>query len=273
MASRRHKTKRAGSSGHHDPLHARVALSPTSRLRAWWRTPVLPLEGLIVGSTLYLASVTNGVFWYAIARTGHLKGLVGAAILVALVIIVAVAYALPLCLLLPRAAAKPVLWTLIFLSAVVSHWSSPYLGCLDHVAITEMLQSQYLPLGWISWETSAAVTAQMLLPTWVLWRVQILRAPRFNLTRRVFNAVALAAIAGIAVTGAPRTDFVHLSHFHRSLRYFVAPGNGIVAMLRWVGAEPGGLYGWTCRTGMIFAEPEFATDAPTPESSALPPPR
>lgn len=191
------------------------------------------VEILAIGSSLYMAAVSNVSFWRAVYRTEHVTGFSGLAIVITVFVAVAASYAIPLCLLVPRVAAKPVLAALIFLAAVVNYFTSHYVECIDVVLLRNVLATPInFAAGGNMIDLVWSVMLQLTLPALVFWRVRV-EPVRWPLVaaQRIMAALCVMAATALAITVAPRQDFVHLTHAHKSLRRFVVPDNALAALV------------------------------------------
>lgn len=207
---------------------------PVTSGRRWryWR-PEVGVEGLALGASLYLTTVSNLAFWRAAHSLGAFSGAAGGLTAISLFLAIFAFHATLLCLLLTRWTAKPLLTVLLLTTAAASHFASAYAVHLDPSMVRNVLRTD-------ASETAELVTPgllgalllQGLLPTAVLWMVRIRAMPwRRALARRAITCALLLGTTMLALL-ASFQDLSSLTRNHKSLRYLIAPGNYLISLGR-----------------------------------------
>ena len=200
------------------------------RLSSW--RPVMTVEALVIGICLYVVAVSNTSFWHAASRSGHVDGFADVFVAITVLISLTASYAIPLCLLLPRVIAKPVLGTVLLLAAAVSFAAHQYVECIDAALILKIIASPVRSFDQINLtDVFLWLLLPLMPPAILLWRVRI-KIARWPIAavHRFLAALLVTTVLGMFVALAPRNALLHLSVSHDSLRAFVVPNNAVAAI-------------------------------------------
>ena len=225
-----------------------------------WARPIVSVELLALLASLFFALVSNRAFWHAARDAGAFEGFNGAAVAVAMFILLVCVHVVLLYVVLLRVTAKVVLTLLLVAGAVISHAASANGTYLDPESMRTALQSNVVtPSALGSWSFAWTLVTQAGLPVLLLWRVQVARFSfPIALARRVMAVVTACAFATLAMA-LLQHEMRRLMRDHRALHYLVTPANLItVVSLR------------VDRSGHT-ATPADRTVVPKPPTRVLPP--
>jgi lipid A ethanolaminephosphotransferase len=221
---------------------------------------------LIVGASLWMASVGNAALWRELAQLGLLQGMRGALFGIAVgALLVALLCAL-LGLFAWRTTLKPVLVTLLIGSAFGAHFMLAYHVVLDTAMLTNVLQTNPREAhDLLSMRLLATVLVLGVLPAAWVWRTSL--RPLAWPKRIVQNAAFVLASLGVAMA-VLLLSFQPLSSAmrnHRHVRHLATPLN-IVQALAQVLAQP-----LRRNESILMPIGEDARLGPTHATSARPP--
>lgn len=209
------------------PVRSTTARRPGRRRLAM--TPV----GLALLASAWFTVTANIAFWRASAHAGAFAGSSGAVTAVTMAVAVFALHGAFLVLVVNRWTAKPILASLVFVSAAAAYFSGAYGVYLDPdivraVLLTDRRESiEYLTVGF-----AVAMLVQLAAPAWLLWNVQVMRLPwRQSAARRGAVLAALILSAGGALLVGFQ-DMSALMRNHKNLRYLIVPGNVLVSSWR-----------------------------------------
>ncbi|MBK6436692.1 MAG: DUF1705 domain-containing protein [Rhodanobacteraceae bacterium] len=225
-----------------------------------WARPIVSVELLALLASIFFALVSNRAFWHAARDAGAFEGINGAAVAVAVFILLVCVHVVLLYVVLLRVTAKVVLTLLLVAGAVISHAASANGTYLDPESMRTALQSNVVtPSALGSWSFAWTLVTQAGLPVLLLWRVQVARFSfPIALERRVMAVVTACAFATLAMV-LPQHEIRRLMRDHRALHYLVTPANLMTAVSLRV--DPSG----------HTATPADRTVVPKPPSRVLPP--
>jgi lipid A ethanolaminephosphotransferase len=195
--------------------------------------PRMSVERLALYASVFLTLFCNGAFFHAVATTGSLHGVRGAATALSLVVMIAALNMLLLCLLLNRWTAKPVLTVLLLVTAVAAHYMSEYTVYLDADMIRNILHTdgkesgELLSLGMLP-----SLLALGVLPSIAVWRVRLVRRSLGRALMIRSGCVALSVVVALGAALASFQDLSALMRNHKELRHLITPGNYIVSLAR-----------------------------------------
>lgn len=195
--------------------------------------PQLSVESLALATSVFFTVFCNGAFWHRVAGTGVLLGASGTLTAASLFVAITALHTVLLLLVLNRWTAKPLLTLLLLVTALAVHYMDQYLVYFDPDMIRNILHTdskesgELITLG-LAWP----LLFQFLLPTVLVWRVQLKKRPfgRSLLIR------ALCVVAAVLVAaGAMLASFQNLSSLmrnHTEMRHLITPGNYLVSLAR-----------------------------------------
>lgn len=190
--------------------------------------PRISSEALILGCSAYFALFDNAAFWNAAVRD-PLRQLPW---ILSLSVLMVAANALLLSAMVWRWSAKPVIATLLLVSAIASHYTRAYgihidADMIGNVLHTDLKESREL-LSWNLLPPLLSIVPAMLL----LSRLRFDRRPaRGAIPRRLVFAAGLTLVGIIAALGSSR-DLTAMVRNHREMRYLVSPANVLVSLVK-----------------------------------------
>ncbi len=187
--------------------------------------------GLVLGTSVWMATLGNWALWQSLSELGVLQGVKGWGLGVALAVMVAAALVALQSLLAWRYTLKPVATMLLLATAAGAHFMLAYRIVIDSTMLVNVMQTNpaeardlfSLPL--FLWLGLGA-----LLPAWWVWRRPVHYGP--GLRRLGRNAVAVV-VGLVVVVLAVLTSFQPLSSTmrnHKTVRYLINPLNSVYAI-------------------------------------------
>lgn len=208
-------------------------LEPAGALAAW--RPVVGLNAMTLGASLYFAVFANAVFW----RSAVTEPVKPTWVLSLFLLIVAI-HGIWLSALLWRRSARLVLTVLVISSALASHYMSSYGVYIDADMVRNVLHTD-------APEARELIGADLVRPVLVslpaivlIWRIRL----REQTWRRALLA-RLALVLGFTLIGMAGTliSLQSLTSFvrnHREVRYLVTPANMLVSITKLAAESPPG---------------------------------
>ncbi|HYM85974.1 MAG TPA: phosphoethanolamine transferase domain-containing protein, partial [Pseudoxanthomonas sp.] len=204
---------------------------------AGWRiSPELGSEQLVLCCSLFFSLFSNAAFWHG-ALTDPLPQW---RLALSMFLIVTALHAFLLGCVVTRWTAKPLLTTLLLVTAVATHYMNAYGVYLDADMLRNVLHTD-------SKESSELLTGRLLipivltsLPIALLWRVRLRRRawPRALGIRVAFlSGMVLVGAAGVLLSSQGVSSLIRS---HREVRYLVTPANYVVALVNVLQASPPG---------------------------------
>lgn len=196
--------------------------------------PLLSSETLIATVALYFVIACNSVFWHSLGRNDASPGLM-ASLFVAIFALHAFLFAL----FSPGRLLKPLLATLLVVTAFATYYMTRYAVLFDVEMINNVLQTDVA-------ESRELLSTGMLLhvllfgvlPAALLFRVRVKpRTRRAGLAARAVFIAAMGLLAGIAIAISSQGIFA-MMRSDKALRYQITPGNYIVSLVRAVTRTP-----------------------------------
>lgn len=197
----------------------RVALGPR---------PFFSQTTFALAVSLWLLAVNNASFWrgaWAALQSGPVRG---AALTVALAIVLWLFFGLVLRLLFWRWTAKPLASALLLSAAMAAYFIETYGIVIDRGMIRNVLQTDLQETGdLLSLASLWALVWRGLMPVALVWWVRIERPGWRSSTLALARQAAVAALLMAAALGAFFADYASLARNHRELRHVLTPTNVI----------------------------------------------
>ena len=196
------------------------------------RRPAVHVETLVLLVAVFLMVAGNFSFWRAAlaGRSWQEPGTWGfAAALFTGFSAVYFAFAAVLC---GRYTVKPLLTTLLLVSAAVGYYMDRYSVFFDRTMLTNVLATNYQEASeLLSWRTLAHLLVFGVLPSLLVWWPQL--KSRSLLPALALRLVWVAAAGGVAVASLLLVfaDFASLMRNHGEVRYLLTPGNVVAAAI------------------------------------------
>ena len=209
------------------------------RLRGWSSfQPEMTVERLALSASVFFTLLCNGAFFRGVIATGTLHGARGAMTLASLVVLIGALNMLLLCLLLNRWTARPLLATLLLVTAAATHFMDRYTIYLDPDMLRNILHTDGKESGeLLSPGLLPGLLALGVLPASLLWRVRLRHRA---LPRALMMRVGCIVLSLVVASGAALASFQDLSALmrnHRELRHLITPGNYLVSLVRVLGHD------------------------------------
>ncbi len=187
--------------------------------------------GLIVATSVWIATLGNLVLWSGLWRLSALQGARGLAFGAALALMIAAALALLASLLAWRWTLKPALVALLLAAAAGAHFMAAYGVVIDPAMMTNVLQTDPHEAGdLLSMRLVLTVLALGVLPALAVWRLPVRYAPW---PRQLARNAGLFAAAAAVLAAAGLMAFQPLASTlrnHHELRYQINPLNSLYAL-------------------------------------------
>ena len=186
---------------------------------------------LVIGASLWMATVGNVALWGEMRALEALQGPAGWAFGAGLALMVAACLAAIVSLLAWRWTLKPVLIVLLIASAAATHFMLAYHVVIDSSMIVNVLQTDaHEAAALFDWRLLATLGLVGLLPAIGVWRVQVRHGgwPAQALRNLAMVAASLALAVGLALL-----SFQPLSSTmrnHKQVRYLINPLNTLYAL-------------------------------------------
>ena len=191
----------------------------------------LPPAAVVAALSLWIASVGNAPLWRELQELGLLQARDGWLLALTLGGLLAAALFAIASLLNWKPLLKPALVLLLFASALGAHFMWTYHIVIDGTMATNTLQTDWHEVrALITWRLAGVLLLGALLPSWLLWRSQLLHRPWQQQAWRNAAGVAigLAAAAGLVLLSFQ--PLASTMRNHKELRYLLNPLNTLWAL-------------------------------------------
>lgn len=236
---------------------------PVSRLRAFFHRPV----GLMLATSLWLASVGNLPLWLELGRLGVLQGRGGWALAAGLVLVIAAALMALQSLLAWRHTLKGTAIALLLIGAAGGYFMLSYRVVIDPTMMVNVAQTDPREAGdLIGLRLLLVLALAGGLPALLVWRAPLHYRPW---PRRALHNAALFVAALLLVVGGVLASYQPLSSAmrnHKHVRYLINPLTTLYSGA-WVATEP-----LRRRDTRLYPVAEDARLAPPPAAAAGRPP-
>jgi lipid A ethanolaminephosphotransferase len=186
---------------------------------------------LVIGASLWMATVGNAALWGEMRALEALRGPAGWAFGAGLALMVAACLAAIMSLLAWRWTLKPVLILLLITSAAATHFMLAYHVVIDSSMVVNVLQTDaHEAAALFDWRLLATLALVGLLPAIGVWRIRVRQGVWTEQALR--NLAMLAASLGVAA-GLALLSFQPLSSTmrnHKQVRYLINPMNTLYAL-------------------------------------------
>lgn len=199
---------------------------------ATWR-PVMGLNALILGASLYFAIFTNTLFW----RSAVSEPVEPTWVLSLFLLIVAI-HGIWLSALMWRRTARLVLTVLVITCVLASHYMSSYGIYIDADMVRNVLHTDPREVRELIGSDLVRPLLMSMPALLVIWRIQLREQPwRRTILARMALVLGftLLGVAGTLVSLQPLTSFVRN---HREIRYLVTPANILVSITKLATESP-----------------------------------
>lgn len=187
--------------------------------------------GLVLATSLWMATLGNWALWQALGELGVLQGVKGWGLAVALAVMVAAALVALQSLLAWRFTLKPAAIVLLLSAAAGAHFMMAYRIVIDSTMLVNVMQTNPGEAAdLLSLRLVATLLLGGVLPAWWVWRQPV----HYGRGLRRLGRNLLMVLLGLAVVvAAVLASFQPLSSTmrnHKSVRYLINPLNSVYAI-------------------------------------------
>lgn len=188
-------------------------------------------DGLIVGTSIWLATAGNLPLWLALWRLPDQEGWQGASFLLAFVVIVGALNAVLLSLLGWGKLLKPALTLFLLVAASGSYFMLTYgiyidAGMMVNVVQTDVREARDL----LNFRMPLLLAAVAGPPLWWIWRARFIPQPTLRRVRRQAGLALAGTLAFLGTVMLVYQPFASTMRNHTKLRYLINPLNSFYAL-------------------------------------------
>lgn len=206
-------------------------LAPSARPRPMRWRPVVSVETLLLGFSLYFTAACNTPFWHALTSGRSSEG--GLSYVLAVGTALTALHFVLLAPLLNRWTAKPLLGALVLVAASTSYYAGQFGVYFDPSMLRNVLRTDVA-------EARELLTPGLLLhvlalalpPLLVLQRVQLRRRPAGRTLAIRTGSLLLVLVVAVCALGSVFKDFSGQMRNQKEVRYLITPAAAIWSLSR-----------------------------------------
>ena len=186
----------------------------------------------------YVATILNVSFWGKLAAAVQPAVMTQWLFIAALVAVLIATFNAALSLLTLRHVHKPILVTLVIVSAVIAHFLWEYGTAVDVNTVHNVLETDAREAGeLVTWRLAGAVAVLGLLPSMLIAAAPVVWRPLVpTMMSNVVRATLSVVVAALLIF-ASFADFVSVMRDNRALSTLLVPSNAALAIGRYVSTK------------------------------------